>query len=105
MTQDEIFEIRRQHRAHVPGKHQEAYRKNWDEAMKGKRLMPCIKAKCLDCMNWQANEVKACTCVACPLYEVRPYVKHAQRKLSTPRSPKVTGTAANEPMALPAMSL
>ena len=76
---DEIFEIRRQHRANIPGKHHEAYRKSWDEAMRGKRLMVCIKAKCLDCMNWQATEVKRCTCVACPLYEVRPYVKHPQR--------------------------
>jgi len=104
MKQDEIFETRRRHRANIPGLHHDAYRKNWDEAMKGKRLMACVKAKCLDCMNWDANEVKACPCVACPLYEVRPYVKHAQRKLATPRRRKVVQASPNEPMALVAMS-
>jgi hypothetical protein len=104
MTRDEIFAIRRQHRANIPGLHHEAYRKNWDEAMRGKRLMACIKAKCLDCMCWQSAEVKACTCVGCPLYEVRPYVSHPQRKVKTPRPRKLVGTPPNESVALVARS-
>lgn len=33
--------------------------------------LKAIRAKCLDCMNGQSNEVKLCTCPDCPLYVYR----------------------------------
>ena len=33
--------------------------------------LKAIRAKCLDCCCGQANEVKLCTVVKCPLYEFR----------------------------------
>jgi len=96
MKIDEIIEIRRKHRANIPGKHHEAYRVNWDKAIEGKSLRACVKSKCLDCMNWLASEVKACSCAACPLFEVRPYVKHPKRRQSRKTPPDVT---PNKPTA------
>lgn len=37
-------------------------------------LAAAIKAKCLDCTNFQTVEIKNCQCVACPLFSFRPYV-------------------------------
>lgn len=37
-------------------------------------LKAAIKAKCLDCCNFDVKEIKNCQCVACPLYSFRPYV-------------------------------
>jgi hypothetical protein len=36
-------------------------------------LRTLLKLKCLDCCCWQREEVRRCTCVACPLHPVRPY--------------------------------
>jgi hypothetical protein len=36
-----------------------------------------IKAKCLDCCNWERVEVANCTVVTCPLWRLRPYQKGA----------------------------
>jgi hypothetical protein len=102
MTRDEIFEIRRQHRANIPSLHHEAYRKNWDLAMEGRSLRAAVKAKCLDCMCWQSTEVKLCPCAACPLWEVRPYVKHPQRRATTAKPKKDSQATANEPICAPA---
>ncbi len=98
MTNDEVFEIRRKHRANIPDKHHEAYRKNWDMAIQRKSMRAAVKAKCLDCMCWVKMEVQVCTCVACPLYEYRPFVKHATGR--PPRKPKkAPDGSTNEPTA------
>lgn len=41
--------------------------------MEEKKLTPmkAIRAKCLDCCCWQANEVKLCQVKDCPLYIYR----------------------------------
>ena len=80
ISQDEVFEIRRQHRASIPGLHHGAYQRLWDKAMTGRSLRAAVRSKCLDCMCWQPGEVKLCTCVACPLFPYRP----GQRQKRTP---------------------
>jgi hypothetical protein len=32
-----------------------------------------VKAKCLECCNWQKGEVSACQIRDCPLWHYRPY--------------------------------
>jgi hypothetical protein len=36
-------------------------------------LRAAVTLKCLDCSNWQTDEVRHCTVTDCPLYPVRPY--------------------------------
>jgi hypothetical protein len=36
-------------------------------------LKAAVKLHCLDCSNFQPNEVKNCVCNYCPLYPFRPY--------------------------------
>lgn len=56
-------------RADIP----KIYRKTYDTAMQGKSRTAGVKAKCLDCTNWQKEEIKKCTVSDCPLYPYRPY--------------------------------
>ena len=51
-----------------------AYRHNYDKAMSGRSLKAAVKAFCLECVQWDRNEVKLCPSVACPLYPYRPFV-------------------------------
>lgn len=52
----------------VPAKHQGIYAK----ALTGRSQRAAIKAYCLmKCCNWQATEVKQCTCPGCPLFFFR----------------------------------
>jgi len=71
LTRDEVFEIRRRHRANIPDLHNGAYRRLWDRAISGRDLRAAIRGKCQDCMAWQVPEIKICTCVACPLFPYR----------------------------------
>ncbi|WP_162910905.1 hypothetical protein [Azohydromonas sediminis] len=50
------------------------YRKMLEKSFTG-GLSPrqTIKAKCLDCSNFQRDEVASCRAVACPLWALRPY--------------------------------
>lgn len=36
-------------------------------------LSAAIRAKCLDCCQYDHQEIKNCTCVGCPLHSFRPY--------------------------------
>jgi hypothetical protein len=36
-------------------------------------LRAAVTLKCLDCSNWQTEEIRHCTVIDCPLYPVRPY--------------------------------
>ncbi len=60
LAADEVYEIRRRHRAGIPDLYKGAHRRLGDKAMTGKSLRAAVKSKCLDCMYWQATEVKAC---------------------------------------------
>ena len=52
-----------------------SYRANYKKAMAGKSKAAAVKAKCLDCTNWQRVEITNCPCEACPLYLYRPFKK------------------------------
>jgi hypothetical protein len=56
-------------RADMPAVH----RANYDLAVSGKSRKAAIKAFCLECVQWEKEEVRLCTALACPLYAFRPY--------------------------------
>jgi hypothetical protein len=66
-------------RENIPDLFNGAYRKLYDKAMSGGSLRAAINSKCLDCMNWQAAEVKRCDIVTCPLHPYRPYKGDSER--------------------------
>ena len=82
----DVKAIRAKYRDDIPDLHNDAYRKVWDRAIKKRSLAAAVKSKCLDCSCWQSVEIKNCQCVACPLFEVRPYADHPKRK-KTPKTP------------------
>ncbi len=49
------------------------YRGNYEKAMRGQSKAAAVKAKCLDCCNWQRVEIQYCPCDTCPLWPYRPY--------------------------------
>lgn len=49
------------------------YRKTFVTAFLGRSPTSGIKAKCLDCSNFQREEIKACELETCPLHKYRPY--------------------------------
>lgn len=49
------------------------HRANYDKAMNGRSMRAATKAFCLMCVQWQKEEVRLCTDLACPLYPYRPY--------------------------------
>jgi hypothetical protein len=38
-----------------------------------------VKAKCLDCSNFQRVEIEHCPAKSCPLWQIRPYVDRPKR--------------------------
>lgn len=52
---------------------------NYKKAMMGKSMKAAIKAFCLECIQWQKEEVRLCTDLGCPLYPYRPYKNRANR--------------------------
>ena len=59
------------------------YQQNYSTAMLGRSRTAAIKAKCLDCCNWQRVEISYCPVKTCPLYPYRPYRSH--ENLKTPQ--------------------
>ena len=61
-----------------------------------------VRYKCLECSNWQINEVKACTCNSCPLFPFRagrnPFAKPRAARTSslTPHFKGVKGKVLDE---------
>ena len=55
--------------------------------------MQAIRAKCLDCMCGQANEVKQCPCSDCPLYEYR--TGHTPNRAGREMTPEQRAAAAD----------
>lgn len=53
--------------ADVPAKYRDLYRR----AYAGKSRKAAIRAHCLECVYWSADEVRRCTAPACPLFEFR----------------------------------
>jgi hypothetical protein len=56
-----------------------AYRSVVKAAQEGS-LRAAIKAKCLDCSNFQREEIKYCQVVDCALYPIRPYQESSASK-------------------------
>ena len=56
------------------------HRANYDKAMKGRSMKAATKAFCLMCVQWQKEEVRLCTDLACPLYPYRPYKNSSNRR-------------------------
>ena len=50
-------------------RHVETFRK----AFEGKSLRAAINAHCVECVGYDAREIRGCTVRGCPLYEVRPH--------------------------------
>jgi hypothetical protein len=63
------------------------YQQNYKIAISGKSRAAAIKAKCLDCTNFQRVEVADCLVETCPLWPYRPY-----RSSEKPRSPQKSRT-------------
>ncbi len=55
------------------------HRANYDKAMKGGSMRAATKAFCLMCVQWQKEEVRLCTDLACPLYPYRTYKSRANQ--------------------------
>lgn len=51
----------------------ESCRKTLARAYSGKSKATALKAKCLDCSNFQREEITNCTVFGCPLHPYRPY--------------------------------
>jgi hypothetical protein len=58
-----------------------SYRANYVKAISGSKAA-AIKAKCLDCVNWQRKEVEDCSITTCPLHPTRPYQHKKSPKTS-----------------------
>jgi hypothetical protein len=58
----------------IPKKYRKIYRK----AVEDNNTTAAIKSFCLECVCWQKIEVINCSCPACPLYGVRPFLNLRQ---------------------------
>ena len=58
----------------IPDPYKGVFRK----AFTGNSLRAAINAKCLDCSNYQKQEINQCTVKNCPLYKYRPYQRIKQ---------------------------
>ena len=62
----------------------ERYRERYERAMQGTNRADAVRLHCIECMGWQASEVKRCTATGCVLF---PYRQRAsQRAFSAPES-------------------
>jgi len=71
MNENKIEEKRQEWCKRIP----QMYQKNYQKAMKGRSLKSAVKAKCLECANWQKEGIKKCLIPTCPLFPYRPYQK------------------------------
>jgi len=70
---DQIREQLRQWHKNIPDIFKRSFRRKWIHALQQKGLRAAVTAKCQDCMNWQNSEIRRCTLVTCPLWQVRPF--------------------------------
>jgi len=75
-------EVQRQWLKGIP----KVYQQNYNKAIEGRSRTAAIRAKCLDCTNWQRVEIADCLVETCPLFPYRPY-----RSSKKPRNPQKTG--------------
>jgi hypothetical protein len=60
--------------AEIPKKYRRIYKK----AVESRSKSAAVKVFCLECVCWQKNEIINCSCLTCPLYGVRPFIKSRQ---------------------------
>ena len=63
----DLDSVRRKRLAQIPGKCRLLYLRAWG----GKSRKAAMRAFCLECMGYDAAEVRRCTAPACPLYPYR----------------------------------
>jgi hypothetical protein len=49
------------------------YQANYETAISGSSRAAAVKAKCLDCTNWQRAEISCCPVDTCPLWPYKPF--------------------------------
>ena len=49
-----------------------AHKYNYCKAVLGSKIC-AIKAQCLECVQWEREEIKLCPSISCPLFNHRPY--------------------------------
>jgi len=64
----------------------DAYLNIYDKAIKRTSRVAAVKAKCLDCTNWQRAEVRLCAVFSCPLWAYRPYQNVRESKKVSKRT-------------------
>jgi hypothetical protein len=81
-------------RESIPDKHNGAYLKQYDKAMRKESMRAAVNSKCLDCTCWESTEVRQCPATDCPLYQYRPYQPSVKRsgdgdsqQLKSPQAP------------------
>jgi len=72
--------LRRQKISNRIGEIPKKYRKIYKQAVETNNKSAAIKAFCLECVCWQKNEVINCSCLACPLFGLRPYIKETNKE-------------------------
>ena len=70
----EIELLREQKIAHRLKEIPKKYRGIYKKAVETNNKAAAIHAFCLECVCWQKNEIINCSCLACPLYGLRPFV-------------------------------
>jgi hypothetical protein len=78
-----------QHLSDMP----KACRGIYKKAVQGNSLRACINSQCLECTGWHRKEITLCTCLACPLYTVRPH----QEILKNGHNEPFSGTESKNP--------
>jgi hypothetical protein len=74
------------HKTNIP----KYYKANYEKAILGNSRKEAVKAKCLDCMNWDKKEVAICEIETCPLWPYRPYIKPSSNTVRKIKSTPVT---------------
>ena len=75
-------------RKNIPDLFHGSYRRKYDKAMSHKSIRAAIDSKCLDCMCWEAAEVKKCGIVTCPLHPYRPYQPRQTKPVASNLAPQ-----------------
>lgn len=59
---------------YIPARYQALAERSWEGQQSPRQA---IKAKCLECVGYEAAEVTLCTATLCPLWMLRPYRPHS----------------------------
>ena len=57
------------------------YRTTYERAVNRQSMRSAVNSTCLECTQWQREEIHHCTALACPLYAYRPYQASEEAKI------------------------